>query len=158
VASLTYDETSRLLSIARIFQYSKPFYSIVKNRSKTFIFGKRPDDLIDTETISIQVMEKHRVYLERLENSPIKKAAYYQQLKESTNAKSSRALSEITGEDWSYIAKVLKTLQLPPLFKLICQNIKNRPLLNISIFIVSWNWLGSKKKNFNSNVSGKCWN
>jgi len=69
--------------------------------------------LIDTETISIQVMEKHRVYLERLENFPIKKAAYYQQLKESTNAKSSRALSEITGEDWSYIAKVLKTLQLP---------------------------------------------
>jgi hypothetical protein len=51
--------------------------------------------------------------LERLENFPLKKAEYYRELQRTTGIKSVRGLSEITGEDWSYIAKLLKTLELP---------------------------------------------
>jgi len=58
-------------------------------------------------------LEKHQSYLRRLENFPLKKAAYYRQLQEATGIKSVRGLSEITGEDWSYIARVLKILELP---------------------------------------------
>jgi hypothetical protein len=58
-------------------------------------------------------LEKHQTYLRRLENFPLKKAAYYGELQESTGMKSVRGLAEITGEDWSYIAKVLKALDLP---------------------------------------------
>ena len=38
---------------------------------------------------------------------------FYRNLQHSTGTKSVRGLSEITGEDWSYIARVLKTLELP---------------------------------------------
>ncbi len=61
----------------------------------------------------MRVWEQHQTYLKRLENFPLEKAEYYQNLKQSTGAKSVRALSEHTGEDWSYIAKVLRTLDLP---------------------------------------------
>ena len=37
----------------------------------------------------------------------------YRNLQESSGIKSVRGLSEITGEDWSYIARVLRTLGLP---------------------------------------------
>ena len=59
-------------------------------------------------------LEKHQTYLKRIENFPLEKAKYYQSLKESTGVKSVRALSEITGEDWSYIAKILRIPELPP--------------------------------------------
>ena len=77
------------------------------------VFGELRKELIDAETITMQVLDKRRVYLERLENQPLKKAEYYQRLQESTGVKSVRGLSEITGEDWSYIAKVLRTMELP---------------------------------------------
>ena len=47
----------------------------------------------------------------------LKKALYYRDLQESSGVKSVRGLSEITGEDWSYIARVLKTLELPELIQ-----------------------------------------
>ena len=77
------------------------------------MFGERPEEFDDVETINMQVLERRRVFLERLENFPLKKAEYYQELKATTGVKSVRGLSEITGEDWSYIAKVLRTLELP---------------------------------------------
>ena len=101
------------LSASRTFEYSQPFYSIFEQRRQQLIFGERPDDLAKVETVDQKVLKKHRAYLVRLENYPLKKAAYYRQLQESTGIKSVRGLSEITGEDWSYIARVLKTLELP---------------------------------------------
>ncbi len=97
----------------RIFHYEQPFYNIVKQRRLRFCFGQRPDDMLDIPTINQRIWEKHQTYLKRLENFPLKKAQYYQNLQESKGAKSVRALSEITGEDWSHIARVLKTLELP---------------------------------------------
>jgi len=58
-------------------------------------------------------MQAHRVAQKRFENNPIKKAEYYERLMQSTGASSIRQLAEITGEDWSYIAKLLKILDLP---------------------------------------------
>ena len=58
-------------------------------------------------------MERYRTYLTRLDNFPLKKAEYYRELQESTGIQSVRGLSEITGEDWSSIARALRTLELP---------------------------------------------
>ena len=97
----------------RIFHYEQPFYNIVKQRRLQFCFGQRPDDMVAVSTINQRIFEKHQTYLKRLENFPLKKAEYYRNLQESKGAKSVRALSEITGEDWSHIARLLKTLELP---------------------------------------------
>lgn len=97
----------------RTFVFKQSFYSIFQQGKKRILSGERPAELADVETIDQKILEKHRVYLSRLESFPLKKAAYYQQLKESTGIQTVRGLSEITGEDWSYIAKVLKTLELP---------------------------------------------
>ncbi len=77
------------------------------------MLGERPAELVDVETIDQKILKKHRAYLDRIERFPLRKAAYYQRLKESTGIQSVRGLSEITGEDWSYIARVLRTLELP---------------------------------------------
>lgn len=97
----------------RTFKYSQTFYSIYQHRRQQIIFGDRPKELSEVETVDQKVWEKHQTYLQRLENYPLKKAAYYRDLQESTGIKSVRGLSEITGEDWSSIARVLKTLELP---------------------------------------------
>ncbi len=97
----------------RTFKYSQAFYSIYQHRRQQIIFGDRPKELSEVETVDQKVWEKHQTYLQRLENYPLKKAAYYRDLQESTGIKSVRGLSEITGEDWSSIARVLKTLELP---------------------------------------------
>lgn len=97
----------------RVFKFSQAFYSIFNNRRQQIVFGERPSDLADVQSIDKRILEKHQTYLKRIENLPLKKAAYYQNLRESTGVKSVRGLSEITGEDWSYIARVLKTLELP---------------------------------------------
>ena len=110
---LTLGEPFSDLSASRTFEYSQSFYSIFEQRRPQFIFGERPEDLAEVETVDQKVWKKHRTYLARLDNFPLKKAAYYRQLQESTGIKSVRGLSEITGEDWSYIARVLKTLELP---------------------------------------------
>jgi len=97
----------------RVFQYEQPFYNIFKQRRLQFSFGQRPDELANVPTIDQRIWEKHQTYLKRLENFPLKKAEYYRALQESKGIKGVRGLSEITGEDWSYIAKVLRTLELP---------------------------------------------
>src|SRR3989338_3296810 len=98
---------------SRIFKFSQSFYSILQHRQQQIIFGERPGNLCAIKTVDQRIWEKHQTYLKRLENFPLKKARYYQQLKETTGIKSVRGLAEITGEDWSYIARVLKTLELP---------------------------------------------
>jgi len=100
-------------SEARVFKFAQPFYSIFNQRRQQIVFGERPEDLRDVQSIDQRIWEKHQTYLSRIENFPLKKAAYYRNLQESTGVKSVRGLSEITGEDWSYIAKVLKILELP---------------------------------------------
>ena len=98
---------------SRIFQYSQPFYSKYQHRRQQFVFGERPKDLESVEAVNQRVWEKHQTYLKRLENFPLKKAEFYRNLQQSAGVKSVRGLSEITGEDWSHIARILKTLELP---------------------------------------------
>ena len=100
-------------SEARIFKFSQPFYSIFNQRRQQIVFGERPEDLRGVQTIDKRIWEKHQTFLGRIESFPLKKAAFYRNLQESTGVKSVRGLSEITGEDWSYIARLLKTLELP---------------------------------------------
>ena len=97
----------------RIFKYFVPIYSILERRRQQFVFGDRPEALADCGIPDQRDMEMYRTYLHRLENFPLKKAEYYRQLQESTGINSISGLSEITGEDWSYIARVLRTLELP---------------------------------------------
>jgi hypothetical protein len=113
VPFLTLREPLQGSPVSRTFVFSQPFYSIFEQRRQRFLFGERPEDLQEVETIDQRIWEKHQTHLRRLENFPLKKAAYYRQLQESTGIKSVRGLSEITGEDWSYIARILKTLELP---------------------------------------------
>ncbi len=77
------------------------------------MFGDRPKELSEVETIDQKVLKKHQSHLMRLENFPLKKAAFYRNLQQTTGIKSVRGLSEVIGEDWSHIARVLKTLELP---------------------------------------------
>jgi len=97
----------------RIFKYCAPIYSIFERRRQQFVFGERPEALGDVGIPDQRGMERYRTYLARLENFPLKKAEYYRELQESTGIQSVRGLSEITGEDWSSIARVLRTLELP---------------------------------------------
>lgn len=97
---------------ARVFKFSQAFYSIFNNRRQQIVFGERPADLQAVGSIDKHILEKRETYLKRIENYPLKKAIYYRNLRESTGVISVRGLSEITGEDWSYIARVLKTLNL----------------------------------------------
>ena len=106
-------EPERQGGFPRVFVFEHAFYSIFQHRRQQIIFGERPEGLAHAGTIDQRILEKHQTYLRRLENFPLKKAAYYRQLQDSTGIKSVRGLSEITGEDWSYIARVLKTLELP---------------------------------------------
>ena len=111
--SLIPDEPEGQGRYPRVFKFEQAFYSIFQQRRQQIVFGERPEGLAQAGAIDQRILEKHQSYLRRLENFPLKKAAYYRQLQEATGIKSVRGLSEITGEDWSYIARVLKILELP---------------------------------------------
>jgi hypothetical protein len=55
------------------------------------------------------------------------KAEYYQRLKETHAVNTVRGLSTITGEDWSYIAKILRVLLLPEPIKDFLRNNNSNP-------------------------------
>ena len=78
-------------------------------------------------TIEQKSLKKHQVFLKRLERFPLDKAEYYRRLKETYAVKSVRGLSKITGEDWSYIARILKTLDLCDFIKEFLQKKKEDP-------------------------------
>lgn len=103
------------------------FYFVLENHRKRICFGYRPEDLDDIDTIHKKALKKHQIYLNRLERFPLDKAELYLRLKESHGVNSVRDLSKITGEDWSYIAKVLRLLELPEPIKEFLQNNKRDP-------------------------------
>ena len=101
----------------RTYWWEFPFYTIIKSFRQKFCLGNRPEDLDHIATIEKRTWEKHLAYLNRIERFPLDKAEYYLRLKESHGATSIRALAKITGEDWSYIAKIIRTLDLPKSIK-----------------------------------------
>ena len=90
-----------------------PFYTIVRSARQKYCLGERPEDLEHIATIEKRALERHSAHLNRLERFPLDKAEYYLRLKESHGINSIRGLAKITGEDWSYIAKIIRTLELP---------------------------------------------
>ena len=104
-----------------------PFYTVIQSGKQNLSFGHRPEDLTHVETIEQKAWKKHQSHLNRLERFPLEKAEYYQRLKEAHDIKSVRALAGVTGEDWSYIARVLKTLALAEPIKEYLRTHKNDP-------------------------------
>jgi hypothetical protein len=94
-----------------------PYYIVITGARQKYCLGFRPEDLANIETIEQKVWKKHQAHLNRLEQFPLEKAEYYLRLKEAHGVNSVRGLSRITGENWSYIAKILKTLTLPQSIK-----------------------------------------
>ena len=106
-----------------------PFYFAMENHKKHFRFGCRPEDLSHIDTINQKALKKHQGYLNRLDRFPLDKAELYLRLKEAQGVNTVRGLSEITGEDWSYIAKVLRILDLPEPIKDFLRNNKSDPII-----------------------------
>ena len=61
--------------------------------------------------LSRKAWKKHQAHLSRLERFPLEKAEYFQRLK-GARYKERQGPCRGHGEDWSYIARVLKTLVL----------------------------------------------
>ena len=106
-----------------------PFFIVIDNFKRIFCLGARPEDLADIDTINKRVWKKHRYYLYRLAQFPLDKAEYYQRLKEVHAVNTVRGLSEITGENWSYIAKILRLLDLSESIKDFLRNHKSDPTI-----------------------------
>jgi hypothetical protein len=104
-----------------------PFYTIIRSARQKFCLGNRPEDLECIATIEKRTWEKHLAHLNRLERFPLDKAEYYLRLKESQGVNSIRGLAKITGEDWSYIAKIIKTIDLPDPIKDFLRSNKSDP-------------------------------
>jgi hypothetical protein len=113
----------------RTYWWELPFYTIIRSFRQKFCLGNRPDDLDHITTIEKRTWERHLTYLNRLERFPLDKAEYYLRLKESHGVNSIRALAKITGEDWSYIAKIIKTLNLPEPIKEFLRSNKSDPVI-----------------------------
>jgi len=111
----------------RTYSFEFPFYTIIQKAKQKFLLGSRPEDLADIETIENKRLKKHQSYLKRLERFPLDKAEYYLRLKETHAVNTVRGLSKITGEDWSYIARILKTLGLCDSIKDFFQKNKEDP-------------------------------
>ncbi len=107
------DHVRRTASLKpRTYWCEFPFYTVIRSGKQNLSIGHRPEDLAHVETIEQKAWKKHQAHLKRLERFPLEKAEYYQRLKEAHDIKTVRGLAGVTGEDWSYIARVLKTLAL----------------------------------------------
>ncbi len=113
----------------RSYWFEFPFYTIINKFRQKFCLGNRPEDLEQIATIERRALEKHQAHLNRLERFPLDKAEYYLRLKESHGVNSVRGLAKVTGEDWSYIAKILRTLELPESIKDFLKSNKNDPAI-----------------------------
>jgi hypothetical protein len=113
----------------RTYWWEFPFYTIIRSFRQKFCLGSRPEDLDHIITIEKRTCERHLAHLNRLERFPLDKAEYYLGLKESHGVNSLRGLARITGEDWSYIAKILRTLDLPESIKDFLQSNKSNPVI-----------------------------
>lgn len=113
----------------RTYWWEFPFYIIIRSFRQQYCLGKRPEDLDQVATIEKRAWERHLAHLNRLERFPLDKAEYYLRLKESQGINSIRGLAKITGEDWSYIAKIIRTLDLPESIKDFLRSNKNNPAI-----------------------------
>jgi len=113
----------------RTYWWEFPFYTIIRSARQKLCLGNRPGDLDHITTIEKRTWEKHLTHLNRLERFPLDKAEYYLRLKESHGVTSVRGLANITGEDWSYIAKILRTLDLPESIKDFLRSNKSDPVI-----------------------------
>jgi len=113
----------------RTYWWEFPFYRIIRSARQKFCLGNRPEDLDHIATIEQRTWEKHLTHLNRLERFPLDKAEYYLRLKESHGVNSVRGLAKITGDDWSYIAKIIRTLDLPEAIKDFLRSNKNDPAI-----------------------------
>ena len=113
----------------RTYWWEFPFYTIIRSFRQKFCLGERPEDLDCITTIEKRGWEKHLTYLNRLERFPLDKAEYYLRLKESQDINSIRGLAKITGEDWSYISKIIKTIDLPDPIKDFLRSNKSNPAI-----------------------------
>ena len=113
----------------RTYWWEFPFYTIIRSFRQKFCLGERPEDLDHIATIEQRTWEKHLTHLNRLERFPLDKAEYYLRLKESRGVNSIRELAKITGEDWSYIAKIIRTLELPDSIKDFLRSNKSNPAI-----------------------------
>ncbi|MFH1847471.1 MAG: hypothetical protein ABH869_07975, partial [Candidatus Omnitrophota bacterium] len=111
----------------RTYWYEFPFFIIINDARQKFCLGNRPEDLAYIDTITQRALNKHQTYLDRLERFPLDKAEYYLRLKEVRGINTVRGLSEVTGEDWSCIARILRTLNLPEPVKNFLRSNKNDP-------------------------------
>ena len=109
----------------RTYWWEFPFYTIIRRFRQKYCLGERPEDLDRTATIEKRAWERHLAHLNRLERFPLDKAEYYLGLKESHGVNSIRGLAKITGEDWSSIAKIIRTLELPDSIKDFLRNSKS---------------------------------
>lgn len=113
VTARTLDEPESCIAATRTFDFLHAFYSIYKSGKRVFLLEKRPNGLKNGAVPTQRDIQAHQVAQKRFAEHPIKKAEYYQRLMQSTGASSIRRLAEITGEDWSYLAKLLRVLTLP---------------------------------------------
>ncbi len=102
-----------------------PFYIVINDFKQHYRLGYRPEDLAHIDIIKKRIWNKHEAHIKRLEQFPLEKAEYYVRLKKAHGITSVRGLSAITGEDWSCIARVLRTLDLPEQIKDYLKNNKN---------------------------------
>ena len=121
---------SRYIDIQpRTYWWEFPFYTIIKSARQQFCLGNRPEDLAHIATIEQKAWKKHLTHLDRLDHFPLDKAEYYLRLKESHGVNSIRGLAKITGEDWSGIARIIRTLGLIQSIKDFLRNNKNDPTI-----------------------------
>jgi len=113
----------------RTYWWEFPFYTIIRSFRQKFCLGERPEDLDRIAIIEKRAWERHTAHLNRLERFPLDKAEYYLRLKESHGVSSIRGLAKLTGEDWSYIAKIIRTLELPDSIKDFLRNNKSDPAI-----------------------------
>ena len=104
-----------------------PFYIIINNHKQQFCMGSRPEDLAHLDRIEQKSLKKHHSYLNCLERFPLDKAEYYLRLKETHAVNTVRGLSALTGEDWSYIARILRVTALATPIKKFLQSNKENP-------------------------------
>ncbi len=106
-----------------------PFYVVVEDGKRCFRFGCRPEDLSHIKTINKKAWKKHKIHLNRLDRFPLDKAEYYLRMKEAHGVSTVRGLSKLIGENWSYIAKILRIVGLPESIKDFLRNNKNDPAI-----------------------------
>jgi len=102
--------TARTLKFYQTLRTSTPFFLRHERRAKVMELDPKPDALTG-ETVDGRAWKGYQAYLVRIR--PWARADFYKRLMERQGCQSVRALAQVTGEDWSRVARVLKILELP---------------------------------------------